>query len=227
MVQKQFLKKRNIDFLRKNNELLTLFPKSAAYLVPDNPEAERTYSNLWFSVTKRPDKFALQQNDSVAWFRYERLAKQIDEDTTLNYAEKVVKKRDARNALAYSNPGFLSNYGIQTFIPAGEIWNEIRYLWPTNTKAMQQPSAQGLLDFIKVVEDAEEISKEYSRTDSKTWWLESTTEEAYAVRVSVAQQAYKIIEKNPDFWYIWNGVFIKLYNNDGDKLEFITDMRDN
>ena len=92
---------------------------------------------------------------------------------------------------------------------------------------MKQPSAKGLLDFIKVVEDAEEISKEYSRTDSKTWWLESTTEEAYAVRVSVAQQAYKIIEKNPDFWYIWNGVFIKLYNNDGDKLEFITDMRDN
>ena len=224
---KAVFEKRNIDFLRKNNELLTLFPKSAAYLVPDNPEAERTYSNLWFSVTKRPDKFALQQNDSVAWFRYERLAKQIDEDTTLNYAEKVVKKRDARNALAYSNPGFLSNYGIQTFIPAGEIWNEIRYLWPTNTKAMQQPSAKGLLDFIKVVEDAEEISKEYSRTDSKTWWLESTTEEAYAVRVSVAQQAYKIIEKNPDFWYIWNGVFIKLYNNDGDKLEFITDMRDN
>ena len=223
---KKILENRNIDWVNENEELIRGFKKSLPFLVPDNPQAERNYAALWDSVTKRPDKFALQQNDSVAWFRYNRISKQIDEDPNLTYEQKIVHKRDARIALAYANPGFMSNYGVETYIPATEIWEEISTLWPQSELAMSQPSAQGLPEFLEILKKTEELSKKYSPTKNPDWWLSSTKPEAFTLRMQVAKEAYNIIEKHPEFWYIWNGVFIKLYNNDTEQLQYIGDMRD-
>ena len=115
---------------------------------------------------------------------------------------------------------------IETYIPATEIWEEISTLWPQSELAMSQPSAQGLPEFLEVLKQTQNLSKQYSPTSNPDWWLSSTKPEAFTLRMQVAKEAYNIIEKYPEFWYIWNGVFIKLYNNDTEQLQYIGDMRD-
>ena len=90
---------------------------------------------------------------------------------------------------------------------------------------MSQPAAQGLPAFLKVWEEAEGLSTEESPSGTTTWWLTSKSDEALAIRVNVAREAYKIILENPEFYHIWQGIIIKMYNKDSEQLEYINNLR--
>ena len=68
--------------------------------------------------------------------------------------------------------------------------------------------------------EAEELSREASGTNSSTWWLTSNSKEAHMLRRGMADRAYEVIAKHPDFMPVYQNVIIRLWSSDRDVLEY-------
>ena len=81
-------------------------------------------------------------------------------------------------------------------------------------------AVKGFNDMLPYWQEAEKISASLSK-GSTTWWLSSSDVQAAALRLWIFNEAQRIIQDNPDFYPVWQGVMLKLYRDDQEILNYI------
>jgi len=104
------------------------------------------------------------------------------------------------------------------------VWiNKTETGYSVNPILADQEAAQGLAVFQPFWDEAERLSKIYSPSKNPDWWLSSTTPEARTMRVWIYNKANQIIQEYPEFYNVWQGVMLKLYRDDYEYLDYISE----
>ncbi len=215
----QELKVWKDDHVDEINQL----PITYHYLNTENPENERTYSDMIAQATVNPEIFLRAANDTVAWFKYDKFktqTQQLVKNGQMSPAEAEYHIKAFRLALIETHPGFQASYGQTEQASVKERFKEMRDKWTTLDFAKEYESGQGFNEFMEYWEEAEELSRNQSGTGSSTWWLTSNKEEAYIIRKMISEQAYYVISKYPDFMPIYQNVIIRMFSSDRNILEY-------
>ena len=83
------------------DEIIQL-PLTYHMLNQENPEAERTYSDMIWQATLNPNDYLLSANDTVAWFKYDQFKKQTEQQVLngeISAAEKDYLYKEFRLSL--------------------------------------------------------------------------------------------------------------------------------
>lgn len=204
----------------KNKENLILFPTTYQYLNYDNPELERSYSDMIAQATLNPEYYMQYANDTAASVHYNKMRVDIEENPNLSNKEKDFYKDSYKLALMDIYPGFLSAFG-QTDTPTSQVrFDEMRNVWMKSDFALDTEAGKGFEMFLEGYKKAEEISKELGY--SKTWFRNSKDPVAFTLRSQLATWAFATIEKYPDFYPIWQNVIIRLMSSDREFLKYNT-----
>ena len=207
----------------KHKTEINALPLTYHYLNPSNPENERTYSDIIAQSTVNPESFILSANDTVAWFKYDRFKEQTAravKNKDISPAEKEYMDKSFRLALIETHPGFQASYGQTEPATVKDRFKELRTKWTTSEFANNYEAGKGFNEYYKYWLDAEELSREYSDSNSSTWWLTSNDPQAHALRRQMSDIAYSVIAEYPDFMPVYQNVIIRLWSSDRDVLEY-------
>ena len=199
-----------------------MFPSTFHFLNSDNPMADRNWFELMYDKSKNPAEFVRASNDMVAWFRYEKIKKDIDANTNLSSIEKRNWKTSVRHALMDMYPGFQQVFGDSPSYANSKVrFDEMVDKWLTSDWALSQEAGAGFAKFYEYWAEAEKISLEEG--GSTTWWLTSTSEEAFVLRKRVSQATFdEVIPEYPDFYSVYMNVIIRLWAEDREVLDYNT-----
>lgn len=205
----------------KNADNLVRFKTTYQFLNFDNPEIERSYSDMIAQATLNPADYMLYANDTAAGVHYKKFSQDIEENPNLSSKEKDMYKKAFRLALMDLKPGFLSAYG-QTDTPTSVVrFNEMRTEWLKSDFALATEAGKGFEDFYNNAwTEASKLSVQLGNSD--TWWRNSKDPVAFTIRSQVAAYAYSVIADYPDFYPIWQNVILRLMARDNEFLKYNT-----
>ena len=204
------------------DEIIQL-PLTYHMLNQENPEAERTYADMIWQATLNPNDYLLSANDTVAWFKYDQFKKQTEQQVIneeISAAEKEYLDKAFRLALTESHPGFQASYGQTEPAKVQDRFKEMRDRWTTLDFPKEYEAGRGFNEFYEYWLEAEEASRELSKSNSSTWWLTSNSEEAFLWRKRISDAAFMVIAEYPDFMPIYQNVIIRMFSGDRDILEY-------
>ena len=78
-----------------------------------------------------------------------------------------------RLALIETHPGFQASYGQTEPATVKDRFKELRTKWTTSEFANNYEAGKGFNAYYEYWLEAEELSREYSNSNSSTWWLTS------------------------------------------------------
>ena len=211
------------EWQAENEEKLGPYTLSSFFLLPDNPLDQRSFNDLYDeSIMLNPDQYRRSVNDTVAYYKYAAFSQKLDENETMSNDEKVMLKRTVRNGLIIDYPGFQSQtYGLTTAVKAKDIFAEMEREWlKEGSFALTTDAGKGFEKFYPVWQAMSAQSAKYSTTNNPEWWLSSTKDEARYMRIMAHQVAMEVAKENPDFYYVWIGVMLRLYRDDTEALQF-------
>jgi hypothetical protein len=170
-------------------------------------------------------------NDTIGYLRYKTFSENVEE-LELPKVQEDILKRTYKNELVENLPGYLRDPdGTLTSASSLEKYEEMKRVWINKTETgysvnpilADQEAAQGLAVFQPFWDEAERLSKIYSPGKNPDWWLSSTTPEARTMRVWIYNKANQIIQEYPEFYNVWQGVMLKLYRDDYEYLDYISE----
>jgi hypothetical protein len=207
----------------ENEKDLEPYTLSAYFLLPDNPLDDRSYADLYDeSIMLNPDQYRRSVNDTVAYYKYAAFSEKVESNDTIPNDEKVFLKRLVRNGLIIDYPGFQSQtYGITTAVKAKDILSEMEREWlKEGSFASTTDAGKGFAKLYPIWQAMGNQSIQYSSSKNPDWWLSSTQDEARYMRIMTHQVAMQIAKENPDFYYVWIGVMLRLYRDDTEALQY-------
>lgn len=207
----------------ENEKNLEPYTLSAYFLLPDNPLDDRSFADLYDeSIMLNPDQYRRSVNDTVAYYKYAAFSEKVESNETIPNDEKVFLKRLVRNSLIIDYPGFQSQtYGITTAVKAKDIFAEMEREWlKEGSFASTTDAGKGFAKLYPIWQAMGNQSMKYSSSQNPDWWLSSTQDEARYMRIMTHQVAMQIAKENPDFYYVWIGVMLRLYRDDTEALEY-------
>jgi hypothetical protein len=218
---------------RENLDIYEILPKGTAYyLNVDNPFDERSFSDIVRGKQQMTPKQAQESiNDTIGYLRYKTFSENVEE-LELPKVQEDILKRTYKNELVENLPGYLRDPdGTLTSASSLEKYEEMKRVWINKTETgysvnpilADQEAAQGLAVFQPFWDEAERLSKIYSPGKNPDWWLSSTTPEARTMRVWIYNKANQIIQEYPEFYNVWQGVMLKLYRDDYEYLDYISE----
>lgn len=218
---------------RENLDIYEILPKGTAYyLNVDNPFDERSFSDIVRGKQQMTPKQAQESiNDTIGYLRYKTFSENVEE-LELPKVQEDILKRTYKNELVENLPGYLRDPdGTLTSSSSLEKYEEMKRVWINKTETgysvnpilADQEAAQGLAVFQPFWDEAERLSKIYSPSKNPDWWLSSTTPEARTMRVWIYNKANQIIQEYPEFYNVWQGVMLKLYRDDYEYLDYISE----
>ena len=209
------------EFQKENSDIFDTLEISGYYLNIDNPNEDKDY----FDVIKQkillgPEQYKKSINETIGVFRYKTYARRVDKSDLTSEGKRLLKKL-YREELKIALPGFQSDeYGLPQPPSSQDIFDEMREWWPHLDSIQDYEAVKGFNDMLPYWQEAEKISASLSK-GSTTWWLSSSDVQAAALRLWIFNEAQRIIQDNPDFYPVWQGVMLKLYRDDQEILNYI------